>query len=49
VIDEVDLFVVIDRVADVDVGELGRDVVDTGRRVDGRLDVIATEAGDEDF
>lgn len=48
-IDDVDLFVVIDRVAPVDVGEVGSDVVGIGKRVDGRLEVIATDAGDEDF
>jgi len=49
VVDEVDLFVVMERVPVVGVGEFGGDVVGIGRRVDGRYEVIATDAGDEDF
>lgn len=46
--DAVDLFVVIDRAGPAVIAEVG-DVGGIGRRVDGRLEVIATDAGDEDF
>lgn len=47
--DEVDRLVEIDRVAVVDVGEVGSAVVGAGRRVVGRVDVIAVVAGEEAF
>lgn len=49
VMDDVDRFVVIDRAELAPVGELGYAGDGSGRCLEGRPEVIATDAGDEDF